>query len=321
MRVAKLLALVMILSAAGCAKRTPAQPTGQVPTPPTQATAKQKTIGISLLTRGHVFYRDLEQGLSDEAAKHGYRLIISAGEWDLSKQTAQVEDYITRKVDAIVVCPVDSAGIVTAIKSANQAKIPVFTADIAAQGGDVVCHIASDNVEGGRKAGEYLAKLLGGKGEVIVIDQPTVTSVLDRVKGFEQALAKYPDIKIVDKPFGAGVRDKAMSATESALTAHPKVAGIFGINDDSALGAMEAVRGAGKKNIVVVGYDATPEARDAILSGGPLKADVIQHPVEIGHRTIQVIDEYFSGKTPPRVIPIPVGMVDKASLEKGTEVE
>lgn len=95
--------------------------------------SQKKIIGISLLTRGHMFYRDLEEGMREEAAQHGFELMITAGEWDLGKQVAQVEDFIARKVNAIVVCPVDSRGIGVAIKAANAAGIPVFTADIAAQ--------------------------------------------------------------------------------------------------------------------------------------------------------------------------------------------
>jgi ribose transport system substrate-binding protein len=107
-----------------------------------------KTIGVSLLTRGHIFYRDLEEGLNSEAKQDGYDLIITSAEWDLGKQISQIEDFISRKVDVIIVCPVDSKGIGSGIAEANKAGIPVFTADIAAEEGQVVSHIASDNVQG-----------------------------------------------------------------------------------------------------------------------------------------------------------------------------
>ena len=149
-----------------------------------------KTIGVTLLTRAHVFYKDLEEGLKTEAAKNGYELIVTAGDFDLGKQSNQIEDFITRKVDAIIVCPVDSRGVGPAIKKANDAKIPVFTADIASQEGEIVSHIASDNVAGGKLAGEYLTKVLHGKGKVAIIGQPTETSVLDRTQGFKEVIAK-----------------------------------------------------------------------------------------------------------------------------------
>ncbi len=283
-----------------------------------QETASTRTIGVTLLTRAHVFYKDLEEGIRSEAAKDGYDLIVTAGEFDLGKQSSQIEDFITRKVDAIIVCPVDSRGIGPAIRKANDANIPVFTADIAAQEGSVVCHIASDNVAGGRLAGEYLAKILKGKGHVAIIGQPTVTSVLDRVQGFKEAIAKYPDIKIVADVNGEGVRDKAMQAAADVLQAHPDLDGIFGINDDSALGSLDAVQEFNRQNISIIGYDAIPPAADAIKRGTALKADVVQYPRKIGETTVAKIKEYFSGATIPKVVPVEVGIVDKETLEKKT---
>ena len=295
------LVIVLAIAILGCAKKE---------------AKTSKVIGVSLLTRAHVFYKDLEEGLKTEAAKNGYELIITAGEFDLGKQSAQIEDFITRKVDAIIVCPVDSRGIGPAVKKANEAKIPVFTADIAAQEGDVVCHIASDNVAGGRLAGEYLAKLLGGKGTVAIIGQPTVTSVLDRVQGFKEAISKFPEIKIVADVNGEGLRDKAMQAASDILQAHPDLSGIFGINDDSALGALDAVQQFKRSGVNIVGYDATPPAVDAIIKGTELKADVIQYPKKIGETTIIKIKEYFSGASVPKIIPVEVGIVDKEALQK-----
>jgi len=275
-----------------------------------------KTIGVTLLTRAHVFYKDLEEGLKTEAAKNGYELLITAADFDLGKQSSQIEDFITRRVDAIIVCPVDSRGIGPAIKRANEAKIPVFTADIAAQEGEVVCHIASDNVAGGRLAGEYLARILNGKGKIAIIDQPTVTSVLDRVQGFREALGKFPEMQIVAAVNGEGVRDKAMQVAADILQAHPDLNGVFGINDDSALGTLDAVQQFKREGLVIVGYDATPPAVDAIIKNTALKADVIQYPKKIGEKTIIQIKAHFSGSTVPKHVPVEVGIVDKAALQK-----
>jgi ribose transport system substrate-binding protein len=275
---------------------------------------QRKSIGIALLTRAHIFYRDLEEGLRDDASKHTYELIFTAADFDLGRQTSQIEDFVARKVDAIVVCPVDSRGIGPAIRTANSAGIPVFTADIAAFEGDVICHIASDNVAGGRLAGEYLARILNGRGNIAVINHPVVTSVLDRVQGFKEGIGQFPGIKIVADIDGGGVRDKSLQVAADVLQSHPRLNGIFGINDDSALGALDAVQQFKRSTIVIVGYDATPPARDAILKGSPLKADVIQYPKTIGRKTVEMIHEYFGGKPVPKLVPVEVGIVDRDAL-------
>lgn len=276
--------------------------------------AATRTIGVTLLTRAHLFYRDLEAGLQAEADRNGITLIITAAEFDLSRQTAQIEDFITRKVDAIVVCPVDSRGIGQGIGKANAAGIPVFTADIAAQEGAVVSHVASDNVAGGRLAGEYLARVLGGTGDLAVINQPALTSVLDRVRGFREAVAAHPGLRIVADVNGQGVRDKAMQAASDVLQAHADLRGIFGINDDSALGGLDAVRQFNRSGVVIVGYDATAPAADAIRAGSPLKADVVQYPRSIGETTIRIANDHLSGRPVPPLVPVPVGIVDADSL-------
>ncbi len=293
--------LILAILAAGCSKQERLNTT--------------KTIGVTLLTRAHVFYKDLEEGLKTEAAKYGYELLITAADFDLGKQSSQIEDFITRRVDAIIVCPVDSRGIGPAIKRANEAKIPVFTADIAAQEGEVVCHIASDNVAGGRLAGEFLAKALNGKGKIAIIDQPTITSVLDRVQGFREAIAKFSEMQIVAAVNGEGVRDKALQVAADILQAHPDLNGVFGINDDSALGTLDAVQQFKREGLIIVGYDATPPAVDAIMKDTALKADVIQYPKKIGEHTITQIKAHFSGNTVPKLVPVEVGIVDKAALQ------
>jgi ribose transport system substrate-binding protein len=308
--VCALLALAFCISSCSKKPSTRSTESGSGAAGPLQG----KVIGVTLLTKGHEFYKDLEAGLRDAARQQGCQLLVDAGEWDLQKQQSQIENFITKKVDAIIVCPVDSKGIGGGIEEANQAGIPVFTADIAAEEGKVVCHIASDNVKGGETAAAYMGEHLK-QGAVAIIDQPTVTSVVDRVTGFEQKLKEFPGLRIVVKQTGEGVRDKAMNVTENVLQAHPDIKGIFAINDDSALGALQAVRAAGKeKEIMIVGYDATPEARKEILAGSALKADVIQYPKKIGQTTIDAIAKYFGGETLPATMPVEVGIVDKESL-------
>src|SRR5205085_3355006 len=235
-----------------------------------------KRIGVTLLTREHEFYRQLEAGLREAADRKGYELTVNSGDFDLAKQQSQIENFIVQQVDAIIVCPADSKGIGPAIERANQANIPVFTADIAAQGGQVVSHVASDNLSGGRLAADFIAKALSGQGEVGIIGQQEVQSGLDRETGFKEEMKKYPGIKVAASLNGGGLRDKALKAAEDMLQGNPNLKGIFGINDDSALGALSAAEARGRNDLVIVGYDAIPEAVKAIQRGSALKADVAQ---------------------------------------------
>ena len=275
-----------------------------------------KRIGVTLLTREHEFYRQLEAGLKEAADKQGYQLTITSGDFDLAKQQSQIENFITQQVDAIIVCPADSKGIGPAIKQANDANIPVFTADISAQGGQIISHIASDNLAGGRLAADFIAKALGGQGEVGIIGQQEVQSGLDRELGFKEEMKKYPNIKIVSVLNGGGVRDRALKAAEDMLQGNAGLAGIFGINDDSALGALAAAEARGRNDLVIVGYDAIPEATKAIQRGTPLKADVAQQPHEMGAKTIEAIATHFAGGKLEKFIPVPVRIVDANSLKE-----
>jgi ribose transport system substrate-binding protein len=272
-----------------------------------------KRIGVTLLTREHVFYKDLEAGLREAADKAGYQLTVTSGDMDLAKQQSQIDNFIVQRVDAIVLCPADSKGIGPAIEAANRAGIPVFTADIAAQGGQIVSHIASDNLAGGRLAAEYIAKAINGQGDVGIIGQQEVQSGLDRELGFKEEMKKYPGIKVAAVLNGGGVRDKALKAAEDMLQGNPNLKGIFGINDDSALGALSAAEGAGKKDLVIVGYDAIPEAMKAIQRGSALKADVAQQPRDIGTKTIEAISKHFAGGPVEKNISVPVKIVDANS--------
>jgi ribose transport system substrate-binding protein len=277
--------------------------------------AAGKRIGVTLLTREHEFYRELEAGLRDAAQKAGYELIVTSGDFDLAKQQSQIENFIVQRVDAIILCPADSKGIGPAIEQANQAGIPVFTADIAAQGGRVVSHIASDNLEGGRMAAAYVARALGGQGSVGIIGQQEVQTGLDRENGFKEEMQKHPGIKVVAVLNGRGVRDQALKAAEDMLQGNPGLKAIFGINDDSALGALSAAEARGRSDLVIVGYDATPEAVRAIQRGSALKADVAQQPRDLGAKTIEAISKHFAGGPVEKSISVPVKIVDADSLK------
>jgi ABC-type sugar transport system substrate-binding protein len=290
-------ALATLLLAAGCSggERSPEQ-------------RARPLIGVSLLTQTHAFYKELEDALRAEAKTRGFDLIVVACEMDPAKQAAQLEDFVTQRVNAMLVAPCDSSAVIPYLESAGAAGIPVFTADIAARGGPVVSHIASDNVEGGRLAARTLAQLLGGTGDVIIIDHPEVASVQDRTKGFDEELVKHPGIRVVARPSASGQRARAMAVMEDMLQAHRNMKGVFGINDDSALGALSVLEAANRRDVVIVGFDATAEAQATIKQNRALKADIMQHPTEIGRTAIDMIATHLAGKPVPKVVAVPVSV-------------
>jgi ribose transport system substrate-binding protein len=310
--------LALCLAAAACSNsgsnsnsQASAAPTGAG----SPAASGGKTIGVSIQNREAQFYQDMEAGMRAQAAKYGYKLIVVDANRDNAKQQSQVEDFISKRVDAIVLTPYDSQAIGSAIAEANNASVPVFTADIAntSKEGKVVTHIASDNVQGGFQAGKLICQAVGQTGTVAIVDEPEVTSVQDRVKGFKQALAQLcPGVTIVADVDSGGTRTKANSDTGDILQAHKDLKGIFGINDDSALGALTAVKAAGLTGkVAIVGYDATPEARAAIADGG-MYGDAIQFPKKIGASTIDAIHSFLAGTAQPAAIKIGVGTFTRA---------
>ncbi len=317
----------VFVALSGCSKGTESTTTSQGTTA-TQSTSapgtaaqsgESKTIGVSIQNREAQFYQDMEGGMKAEAQKFGYTVNVFDASRDNAKQQSQVEDFISQKAAAIVLTPYDSQAIGSAITEANKASIPVFTADIAnaSKSGKVVAHIASDNVQGGAQAAKLICAALGGKGgDVAIIDEPEVSSVQDRVKGFRDGLKSgCPAANVVVDISGGGERAKASSVMENILQGHRGVKGVFAINDDSALGASKAVQSGGLAGkIAIVGYDATPEARAAIKAG-TMYGDAIQHPDQIGVKTIDAIHDYFTGKTPAKTISVGVGTYTKADAK------
>ncbi len=279
------------------------------------------TIGVTLLTMTHPFFQNLAAGLEDAAAEHNMSVTITSAEFDVARQRNQVADFIVQGVDAIVMSPADSKAIVTSIQEANEAGIPIFTADIAAlaDGVDIVTHIATDNYSGGRLAAEAVLEIIEGSGTVAIIDHPEVESVIQRTQGFHDVIDDANEsgrsIEVVAQLPGGGIKDRAFRVAEDILQAHPDLDVIFAINDDTALGAVAAIEKAGKSGSVqVVGFDGTIEARRAIRDG-KIYADVIQHPRKIGEMTVESIVAYMSGEELDAEQLIPATLYRQADAE------
>lgn len=275
------------------------------------------TIALSVMTLTNPFFKVIADSMSSEAAKFGYEVLVTSGEFDVAKQQNQVKDFIVKKVSAIVLCPCDSKAIGPAIEEATRAGIPVFTADIAclAPGVEVVSHIATDNYGGGKLAAEAMIEALGEEGgKVVVLDYKEVESCILRVKGFKEVLEahnrtrKSGNLRIVAELPGGGVKDKGYKAAEDALQAHPDLAGIFAINDPSALGARAALEKAGRHDQVrIIGFDGQPEGKKAI-DEGHIYADPVQFPDRIGVETVRAIVKHFRGEQVPTEILIPTAL-------------
>ena len=283
------------------------------------------TIGVSVLTMTNPFFKEIADTITAEAAKHGYATVITSGEFDVARQQNQVKDFIVGKAAAIVLCPCDSRSIGPAIVEANEAGIPVFTADIAclAPEAKVVSHVATDNLGGGRQAAEAMIEALGDAGgKVVVLDFKQAESCLLRVRGFEEVIAghnaAHPNarVEIVARLPGDGQKDKGFKCTEDSLQSHPDLAGIFAINDPSALGARAALEKAGVADRVkIVGFDGQIDGRQAIKEG-KIFADPVQFPDKIAALTVDSILRYFAGEDVPAVQLIPTALYRQADGQR-----
>ncbi|CAN7217221.1 substrate-binding domain-containing protein [Caballeronia sp. dw_19] len=279
----------------------------------TAAQAADVKIGASLLTQQHPFYVELANAMKAEAAKDHAQIDIAIANQDLSKQIADVQDFVTKKVDVIVISPVDSKGVKAAVLTAQRAGIPVITVDISAQGVEVASHIATDNYAGGLQAGALMCKVLGGKGKVGVIDYPTVQSVIDRVTGFKKALEACPDVKIVAIQPGI-TRADALSAAQNMLQANPDLAGIFGFGDDAAMAAAVAGKSAGN-HVKVIGFDGMPEARAAVDKNPNFVGVIRQYPDKMGALAVDTAVKVAEKQPVPKLQPVTPGQYLNASVK------
>jgi ribose transport system substrate-binding protein len=205
---------------------------------------------------------------------------------------------IQRKVDLIIINPTDSDAIASSVEEANKASIPVITVDRGSNGGNVLLHIASDNIAGGAMAAEFIAEKLNQKGKVIeLVGIPGTSAARDRGAGFEQAISKYKDIKIVAKQTANFNRAEGLVVMENLLQSNPDVNAVFAQNDEMALGAIEALKSAGKlKDVIVVGFDAVPDAIKSVQNK-EMAATIAQQPEKMGELAVTKAVEYLNTKT------------------------
>jgi len=274
------------------------------------AAASAYTIGFAVSTLDNPFFVDLKDGAEAKAAELGVTLRVVDAQDDPARQLAGIEDLIARGVDLILVNPTDSSAVVPAILAANRAGIPIITVDRGAEGGEVVAHIASDNVLGGRMAGEFIAELLGGKGKVVELEGiPGTSAARERGQGFNEVIATYPDIQVVARQEAGFDRARGLTVMENILQAQPEIDALFCHNDEMALGAIIAIQAAGRADkIKVVGFDATDDAVQAVKEGRML-ATIAQQPRLMGELGVEYAIKVLSGETVDKFIPAPLELV------------
>ena len=208
----------------------------------------------------------MKKGAEKKAKDSGIELIAVDAQNDAKKQTNDVEDLIQKGVDVVVINPTDSDAVASAVSAANAANVPVITVDRVANSGKVVSHIASNNIEGGQMASDYIRELVGEGANVAELEGIPGSSVArERGKGFHNVADK--SLKVVAKQATDFDRAKGLSVMENILQANGDIKAVFAHNDEMALGALEALKSAGKTDVVVVGFDATDDAVKAVNDG------------------------------------------------------
>jgi ribose transport system substrate-binding protein len=266
------------------------------------------------------FYISMACGAQKAADETGAELDVQAGErWDHAIQTSLLNAVVQAKPDAILIAPNDRTAMIAPIQAAIDAGIAVFTVDTKIEADIALANIASDNVEGGRIAARALAELIGNKGKVYVQNTIAGTSTTDqRVQGFEEAIAEFPDIEYVGKDYNNDDPTTAASQTAAKLQQHPDLAGIFGTNLFSAEGAATAVREAGKQGVIkIVGFDAGPK-QVADLQNEIVDVLIAQHPYDIGYTAVTMAVDYLNTKTAPteKVITTGYSVVTRDNMDE-----
>jgi ribose transport system substrate-binding protein len=312
--VLSLLLITILLTFAACGGgAAPAEPAAPAESEaPAEAPAGDSglTLGLSLSTLNNPFFVTLKDGAEAAAAAAGAELIVVDAQDDPAKEATNIEDLIQKGVDALLINPTDADAIVPSIQKANQAGIPVFTIDRGAAGGEVVAHIASDNVAGGSMAAEFLCDAIGGSGQVVELEGIAGTSAArDRGQGFNDYMsANCSGAEIVAKQTANFNRAEGLSVFENILQAQPDVTAVFAHNDEMILGAIEAAAAAGADGIVFVGFDAVDDAVAAV-EAGTLAATVAQQPDQIGALGVETAVTSLGGSSVEDYIPVDLALV------------
>ncbi|MFS7553174.1 ribose ABC transporter substrate-binding protein RbsB [Pasteurella multocida] len=272
----------------------------------------KETIALAVSTLDNPFFVTLKDGAQKKADELGYKLVVLDSQNDPAKELANVEDLTVRGVKVLLINPTDSEAVVNAVKMANRNKIPVITLDRGAVAGDVVSHIASDNVAGGKMAGDFIAEKLGAGAKVIQLEGIAGTSAArERGEGFKQAIDAHKFDVLASQPADFD-RTKGLNVMENLLASKGDVKAVFAQNDEMALGALGALRAinAANKKVLVVGFDGTDDGVKAVQTG-KMAATIAQQPDLIGALGVVTADKVLKGEKVEAKIPVDLKVIHK----------
>ncbi|MEX5596358.1 sugar ABC transporter substrate-binding protein [Pseudomonas orientalis] len=241
------------------------------------AAAADIKVGVSMSAFDDTFLTYLREDMDKQAKSYpkgdGVQLQFEDARADVVKQLSQVENFISQKVDAIIVNPVDTASTKNIINAATKAGIPLVFVNRRPDQKDLpkdVVAVVSDDVEAGRLQMQYIAEKLGGKGKIVILlGDLANNSTTNRTKGVKEVLAKYPDIRIEQEQTGIWLRDRGMTLVNDWLTQGREFNAVLANNDEMAIGASMALKSAGTKpgTVLIAGVDGTPDGLNAITKG------------------------------------------------------
>jgi ribose transport system substrate-binding protein len=280
-------------------------------------------VAFVMKTSNHPFFLDMQRGAEEAARETGLQLVVQAAEReiDVEKQVQIIENLLQTGIRALIVTPSGSREIASAIVKANRAGVPVLVVDTrvdpkAAADNNLKLEsfIGSDNYEGGRVAGDYVASATGGQARVAVLEGiPGHETGDSRLRGFRDAVAAHQGITIVASQPANWERDQGFTVFQNMLQAHPSVEAVFACNDLMALGAVEAIAAAGRTGrIRVVGFDALDDARTAI-EAGRMDASVAQSPRDMGRIAVESAARLLRGESIPAEQKVPIALVTRGS--------
>jgi len=274
-------------------------------------------VGLAVANLQADFFNQIKQSVTKEAAKQGIQVVVGDARGDAATQVNQIEDFITKKVDAIIYIPAGATAAGVPVKDARKAGIPIVAVDRNPPGAPADTFIASDSVAGAKQLGEHLAKVTGGNAPVAILQgQIGTTPEVDRSKGFDQALKANPGLQVVAKQPADWDQDKGFAIAQNMLQVHPDVSVFWGQADAMALGAAQAVRVAnvGHK-VTVAGFDGDYAGLRAVRDG-VIDATMTQQTQRMGRMAVQSSQELIAGKKPPKEQLLPAFLTTKANAAK-----